>query len=59
MNLLKAIDENLEKMICMILLTVMTVIISLQVLIRLTAKYTNISLAWTEEMGRYLFIWLI
>lgn len=59
MKVLKAIDDNLEKMICVILLSVMTVVIFLQVLIRLTAKYTNISLAWTEELGRYLFIWLI
>lgn len=59
MKALKWIDNNLEKMICAVLLTAMTLVIFLQIVIRVTAKYTDISLAWTEELGRYMFVWLI
>lgn len=59
MKTLKWIDDNLEKGICALLLSAMTLVIFFQILVRLTAKYTDISLAWTEELGRYLFVWLI
>lgn len=59
MKALKAIDDNLEKTICAVLLSAMTLVIFFQIIVRVTAKYTNISLAWTEELGRFMFVWLI
>lgn len=55
MKILRHIDENLEKILCIILLAAMTLTSLLQVFAR-TAK---VPLAWTEELARYLFIWLI
>ena len=55
MKVLRVIDNNLEKFLCAIILSVMTVIIFLQIVFR----FVGAPLAWTEELGRYLFIWLI
>ena len=54
-KVLRVIDNNLEKFLCAIILSVMTVIIFLQIVFR----FVGAPLAWTEELGRYLFIWLI
>lgn len=51
---LKWLDNNLEKVIIGILLTLMTVIMGIQVV----ARYAfNSSLTWSEELTRYLFVW--
>lgn len=50
------LDENLESTICMILLSSFTVVLFLQVVMR---KVFNNSLSWSEELARYLFIWMV
>jgi TRAP-type C4-dicarboxylate transport system permease small subunit len=56
MKILKWLDENFEKYICIILMSVMTLVIFLQFVMR---RGFNNSLTWSEELARYLFIWLI
>lgn len=56
MKLLKKLDENLEMYICIVLMSVMTILIFLQVVMRYV--FQN-SLTWSEEMARYIFIWLV
>ncbi|MBV1759479.1 MAG: TRAP transporter small permease [Dethiosulfatibacter sp.] len=55
MKVIKWMDENLEKGICTILLTTMTIIISMQLILRWTGQ----KLDWTEEIARYCFVWLV
>ncbi len=50
------LDENLESTLCMFLLSVFTVILFIQVVMRYVF---NNSLSWSEELARYLFIWLV
>ena len=56
MKIVKWLDENLEPMICVCLLSLMSVILFIQVVMR---RGFNNSLVWSEEMARYIFIWLI
>lgn len=54
MKSLKWLDENLEKVILGVLLTLMILIMGVQVV----ARYAfNSSLTWSEELTRYLFVW--
>lgn len=55
MKMLKWMDENLEKVICMVLLSAMTIIIMMQLILRWTGQ----PLDWTEEIARYCFVWLV
>lgn len=56
MKFLKWLDENFEKYLLLLLLSSTVVIIFLQVVMRYL--FHN-SLTWSEELARYLFIWLI
>ena len=56
MKVLKWLDDNFEKTICILLMSSMTSIIFLQFVMR---RVFNNSLPWSEELARYLFIWLI
>lgn len=56
MKVLRFLDENLEKMICVFCLALMSILIVLQVFFRYVL---NNSLSWSEELARYLFIWMI
>ena len=55
-KLLKWLDENLEMSISIVLISVMTLLIFVQVIMRYVFKS---SLSWSEELARYIFIWLI
>ena len=56
MKVLKWLDENLEKSICVVLMCIMTTLVFVQVIMRYVFKN---SLSWSEELARYVFIWLI
>lgn len=59
MKLLKKLDDHLEEIICVIALAVMTAVIFIQIILRLTSKWITVPMAWTEEIGRYLFIYAV
>lgn len=48
------LDENLEEFLLIMLLIAMTVIMGIQVFFRYAL---GMSLSWSEELTRYLFIW--
>ena len=50
----RAFDENLEEFLMVALLIAMTVIMGIQVFCRYVL---GMSLSWSEELTRYLFIW--
>lgn len=50
------LDENLECTVCVVLLSAFTTILFIQVIMRYVF---NNSLSWSEELARYLFIWLV
>ena len=54
--MLKKIYDNFEEVFCVLCMGIMVMCLSLQFLIRLT---TGSSLAWTEELSRYTFIWTV
>ncbi len=56
MNIVKWLDDHLEETVIFTALASMSVIIAVQVLFRYVFKS---SLSWSEEVARYLFIWLI
>lgn len=55
-KILKSLNERLEITACVFLMSLMTVIIFIQVIARYVFHH---SLSWSEELARYLFIWLI
>lgn len=56
MKLLKAANEKFEIYICIFLMSLMAVLIFVQVVMRYVIQS---SLSWSEELARYVFIWLI
>lgn len=59
MKVLKFLDDHLEELICIVVLAAMTVVIFIQILLRATSKWITVPMAWTEEIGRYLFIYAV
>ena len=55
MKVLHWLDRHLEEAISVLLLAVITVVVTIQVILRETGS----ALAWTEELTRYMFVWLI
>lgn len=55
-KVLKWLDDNFELYACVILMSVMTILVFVQVVMRYV--FQN-SLSWSEELARYIFIWLI
>jgi TRAP-type C4-dicarboxylate transport system permease small subunit len=56
MKILKWLDENLEEQLMSVALWAIVVIMGIQVIMRYGFKS---SLAWSEEVSRYLFIWMV
>lgn len=56
MKVVRWLDENLEASISMVLLAAMTIILFIQVIMRHVFRS---SLVWSEEVARYIFVWLI
>lgn len=56
MKILSWLDEKFEISIAVFLMSLMTILIFVQVVMR---KVFSNSLSWSEELARYLFIWLI
>lgn len=54
-SILNILDEHLEDIALVILMCTMSVFIFFQVIMRYVFKN---SLAWSEELARYIFIWL-
>lgn len=59
MKLLKYFDDHLEELICVVALAAMTLVIFIQIILRLTSRWITVPMAWTEEIGRYLFIYAV
>ncbi|WP_273853507.1 TRAP transporter small permease [Guptibacillus spartinae] len=55
MKIIRAIDRRLEEFLLVVFSTLMVSVIFLQVVMRVTGN----SLSWSEELGRYSFIWLV
>lgn len=55
MNIIRAIDRRFEEVLLFIFSTIMVSVIFLQVVMRVSGN----SLSWSEELGRYCFIWLV
>ena len=59
MKILKLLDDHLEELICVVVLAAMTLVIFIQIIIRAISSFVTIPMAWTEEIGRYLFIYAV
>ena len=59
MKVLKFLDKHLEEIVCVVVLAVMTAVIFIQIIIRSISSFVTIPMAWTEEIGRYLFIYAV
>lgn len=55
MKIIRFLDRYFEELLAALLLAVMTIVVAAQIVLRLA----NMPLSWSEEMARYLFIWLI
>jgi len=55
MSVLKWLDNKIEEVLLVIFSTVMVSVIFFQVVMRMSGN----SLSWSEELGRYCFIWLV
>jgi TRAP-type C4-dicarboxylate transport system permease small subunit len=53
-HMLKIIDKNLEEVLMVFLLSLMSLLIGVQIIMRYVVGE---SLTWSEELARYCFIW--
>jgi TRAP-type C4-dicarboxylate transport system permease small subunit len=56
MKFIKWLDEKFELTLCVVLMSLMTIVMFVQVVAR---RVFSSSLSWSEELARYLFLWLI
>ena len=59
MKVLKFLDRYLEEIICVFVLAAMTLVIFIQIIIREISPFVKLPMAWSEEIGRYLFIYAV
>ena len=50
------LDKNFEKVICVILIALISLVLGFQVFMRYVM---HASLGWSEEFARYCFVWLV
>jgi len=55
MKIIKWIDKNLEKYVMLLLLMAMVAVMGVQIFCRFVLNY---SLSWSEELTRFMFIWM-
>lgn len=55
-KILNFLDNELEKSVCIVLMCVLSVVLFIQVIFRYCL---GASLSWSEELARYMFIWLV
>lgn len=55
MDILRKAYNGIEKWLCVFLISIMLVVLTYQMFCRL-ASVQNV---WTDELGRYLYIWLV
>ena len=55
MKVIHWLDKHFEEGLSAILLAAMSVVVLLQIIL----KWFHLPLSWSEEMARYMFIWLI
>ncbi|SBW12841.1 TRAP transporter, DctQ-like membrane protein [uncultured Alphaproteobacteria bacterium] len=56
MKIIKFLDDYFEMYVCIALMSAMTLILAVQVFMRYVMQA---SLTWSEELARYIFVWLI
>ena len=56
MKFLRLLNDKLEMSICIVLMSGMAILLAIQVFMRYVM---SASLSWSEELARYMFIWLI
>lgn len=56
MKILKFLDDYFEMSVCIVLMSAMTLVLAVQVFMRYVMQS---SLTWSEELARYIFVWLI
>jgi TRAP-type C4-dicarboxylate transport system permease small subunit len=55
-NILKKLDDHFEESISVVFFSLMIILIFSQIIMRYIFNY---SIVWSEELARYLFVWLI
>lgn len=55
-KILDFLDNRLEMSICIVLMSILSVVLFIQVFFRYVL---GASLSWSEELARYMFIWLV
>ena len=56
MKILNAINDHLEEVFLVILMSLATIVVAAQVFTRFVTKSP---LPWSEELARYMFLWLV
>lgn len=54
--MLSFLDKNFEKIICVFLIALISLVLGFQVFMRYVM---HASLGWSEELSRYCFVWLV
>lgn len=54
--MLSFLDKNFEKIICVFLISLISLVLGFQVFMR---YIMHASLGWSEELARYCFVWLV